>query len=58
MWNNQKKYDEFDREIKEMSLRSADYTGWYFWPGLIIGICIGLALGFRICENLTKYLFG
>lgn len=58
MWDNQQKFDEIDRETKEMSLRSEDYTGGYFWLGFIIGIFIGVALGLRICEGLTKYLFG
>ena len=58
MWDNQQKFDEIDRETKEMSLRTEDYTGLYFAPGFIIGILFGVALGLKICEGLTKYLFG
>ena len=48
------KYDPIDLRIKESILVNRDYTGFYFYPAVLLGIYLGWKIGFMFCDALLK----
>lgn len=47
-------WEKFNQETREMFINTKDHTGWYFAISMLIGICIGLAIGYNICEEIIS----
>ena len=48
------KFDPFDLKIKESILFVRDYTGFYFYPAVLLGIYLGWKIVITYCDTLMK----